>query len=64
MLQELSIQRVSQKLALKEKKIFESLSGYKNLNEKFEPYNPFNLDPLQIRTIIYDDISCISNLGS
>ncbi|MEM2741486.1 MAG: DNA double-strand break repair nuclease NurA [Nitrososphaeria archaeon] len=34
------------------------------MNEKFEPYNPFNLDPQQIRTIIYDDISCISNLGS
>ncbi|MEM1986141.1 MAG: DNA double-strand break repair nuclease NurA [Nitrososphaeria archaeon] len=64
MLQELSIQRVSQKLALKEKKIFESLSGYKNLNEKFEPYNPFNLDPQEIRLIISDDISCISNLGS
>ncbi|MEM2179606.1 MAG: hypothetical protein QXP32_02185, partial [Nitrososphaeria archaeon] len=49
---------------MKEKKIFESLSGYKNLNEKFEPYNPFNLDPQQIRLIISDDISCISNLGS
>ncbi len=64
MLQELSIQRLSQKLALKEEKIFESLSGYKNLNEKFVPYNPFNLDPQEIRTVISNDLSCVSVLGS
>lgn len=64
MLQELSIQRLSQNLILKEKKIFESLSGYKNLNEKFEQYNPFNLDPREIRETIFDDKSCISVLGS
>lgn len=64
MLQELSIQRLSQNLVMKEKKIFESLSGYKNLNEKFEQYNPFNLDPRKIRETIADDRSCISVLGS
>jgi len=64
MLQELSLQRLSHKLILKEEKIFESLSGYKNLSERFSPYNPFNVSPRDARATISEDKGCVEALGS
>jgi len=64
MLDELSIHSLAKKLDTREEKIVEGLLGYKNVQEKFSPYNPFILNPKEIEEELVGDRSCLDSFNS
>ncbi|MGQ9781180.1 MAG: DNA double-strand break repair nuclease NurA [Nitrososphaeria archaeon] len=64
MLDELGIQALSRELDSKEKRIADSLLGYKRKTAKFSHFNPFNSDPSEIREELVSDPSCLDTFST